>query len=163
MALGATATDAAPSDEGRAVIDAAGSAAQRPPVADAAGPGADAGAPDLPGPPEPRRDAGKRPVRPDAREPVPLTPHLDAAPTGSAGSARSAGSATVSIGAIPWGNVTLDGKRIGRTPIERLSVTAGHHLIEVVFSGEDPPRSLKYPLDLTDGDSKDVLADFTKP
>ena len=40
---------------------------------------------------------------------------------------------------------------------------AGHHVVEVIFGGEDPPRSQKFPLDLGDGDTRDVLADFTKP
>jgi hypothetical protein len=59
--------------------------------------------------------------------------------------------------------VLLDGKRIGRTPIERLSVPAGRHLVEVTFAGEDPPRTLRYTIDLTDGEARDVLADFTRP
>jgi hypothetical protein len=109
-------------------------------------------------PAEPRRDAGTRPPRPDARDPGELTTRIDA------GAARPAGSATLTIGANPWGNVLLDGKKIGRTPIEHLSVPAGHHVVEVIFGGEDPPRSQKFPLDLADGDARDVLADFiTKP
>jgi serine/threonine-protein kinase len=108
-------------------------------------------------PAEPPHDAGPRPPRPDAREPGELTTRIDAGP------ARPSGSATLTIGANPWGNVLLDGKKIGRTPIEHLSVAAGHHVVEVVFGGEDPPRSQKFPLDLADGDTRDVLADFTKP
>jgi eukaryotic-like serine/threonine-protein kinase len=101
-------------------------------------------------PTSPRPDAGVRLARPDAREPGDTPP-------------RPTGTATLTIGANPWGNVLLDGKRIGRTPIEQLSVPAGRHVIEVIFGGEDPPRSLKYTVDLTDGEARDVLADFTKP
>jgi serine/threonine protein kinase len=101
-------------------------------------------------------DAGARPPpRPDAR--VALDPPIDAA------AARPVGSAILTVGANPWGNVLIDGKKIGRTPIEQLSVAAGHHVIEVVFGGEDPPRTLRYTVDLSDGETKDVLADFTKP
>jgi serine/threonine-protein kinase len=96
-------------------------------------------------------DASTRPpVRLDARDAP-----LDAAP--------ARGAATLTIGANPWGDVLVDGKRIGRTPIEHLSVPAGRHAIEVIFRGEDPPRSLKYSVDLADGEARDVLADFTKP
>jgi len=101
-------------------------------------------------------DAGPRPPRPDARA-TERAPRVDASP------ARSGGSATLTIGANPWGNVLLDGKRIGRTPIEHLAVPAGHHVVDVIFGGEDPPRTLRYTVDVADGETKDVLADFTKP
>lgn len=133
------------------------------PPTDDAEPPADAARPLLPAtavdahPAELRHDAGTRPLLPDAHEPGELTTRIDA------GAARSAGTATLTIGANPWGNVLLDGKKIGRTPIEHLSVPAGHHVVEVIFGGEDPPRSQKFPLDLADGDTRDVLADFTKP
>ena len=84
-------------------------------------------------------------------------------PRNDAGPARPAGNASLTIGANPWGNVLLDGRKIGRTPIEHLSVSAGHHIIEVIFAGEDPPRSQKYTVVLSDGEAKDVLADFTRP
>jgi hypothetical protein len=132
--------------------------------ADSAQPG-DAGAPDATAPPdarllEPRPDAGPRLPRPDAREPIePL--RIDAGNPRPSNTAT--GTATLTIGANPWGNVLLDGKRIGRTPIEHLTVSAGHHVVEVTFAGEDPPRTMKYPLDLVDGESRDVLADFTRP
>jgi hypothetical protein len=80
-----------------------------------------------------------------------------------AGIAHPTGTATLTVGASPWGTVLLDGRKIGRTPIEHLSVPAGRHLIEVTFSGEDPPRTLKYPVELSDGEARDILADFTKP
>jgi eukaryotic-like serine/threonine-protein kinase len=108
-------------------------------------------------PPEPGRDAGPRPPRPDPRVPVEPPARADA------GAARPAGTATLTIGANPWGNVLVDGKRIGRTPIERLPVSAGRHVVEVIFGGEDPPRTLRYTVDLADGEARDVLADFTRP
>ena len=101
-------------------------------------------------------DAGPRPARPDARVALELPLDAAAAP-------RPTGTAILTVGANPWGNVLIDGKKIGRTPIEHLSVAAGHHVIEVVFGGEDPPRTQRYVVDLSDGETKDVLADFTKP
>jgi len=129
--------------------------AAEPPI-DAAEHAISATATDAP-PSEAPRDAGVRLPRPDAREPGELTTRLDA------GAARPPGNATLTIGANPWGNVLLDGKPIGRTPIDRLSVPAGHHVVQVIFGGEDPPRTLSYTIDLAGGEAKDLLADFTKP
>ncbi|TMQ13650.1 MAG: PEGA domain-containing protein [Deltaproteobacteria bacterium] len=102
------------------------------------------------------RDAGIRPPRPDARTPGELLDHRDAA-------ARPGGTATLTVGAIPWGTVLLDGKPIGRTPIDHLAVPAGHHVVSVTFSGEDPPRTQTYPIDVGNGESRDLVADFTRP
>jgi serine/threonine-protein kinase len=137
---------AAPPDAG-ADADGPGAA-----PADAAPPPLDAG--------RPARDARPAIPRDVARPPAPRVG--SSAPTTPA-AARTAGTATLTIGANPWGNVLLDGKRIGRTPLEHLAVAAGHHTIEVTFAGEDPPRTLRYTVDLGDGESKDVLADFTRP
>jgi eukaryotic-like serine/threonine-protein kinase len=129
------------------------------PTGDAAEPPSDAAEraiTDAP-PSEAPRDAGIRLPRPDAREPGELTMRLDA------GAARPTGNATLTIGANPWGNVLLDGKPIGRTPIDHLSVPAGHHVVQVIFGGEDPPRTLSYTIDLASGEAKDLLADFTRP
>jgi hypothetical protein len=132
------------------------------PELDASEPALDAVATDA-HPSEAPRDAGVHLLRPDAREPRGpgepgrLTARIDA------GAARPAGHATLTIGANPWGNVLLDGKKIGRTPIEHLSVSAGHHLVEVIFGGEDPPRSQQFPIDLADGDTRSLQADFTTP
>jgi hypothetical protein len=42
-------------------------------------------------------------------------------------------------------------------------VPAGHHVISVTFGGEDPPRTLSYTIDLGNGETKDLVADFTRP
>ena len=135
------------------------------PALDAAEPLLDANQPARPPatdarPSEPRHDApvtGIRPPHPDASNPGELPPRIDAA------APRPTGTATLTVGANPWGNVLLDGKPIGRTPIDHLSVPAGHHVVNVIFGGEDPPRTLSYTIDLTSGETKDLLADFTKP
>ena len=57
----------------------------------------------------------------------------------------------------------LDGKPIGRTPIDHLAIPAGHHVVSVTFGGEDPPRTLSYNIDLGNGEAKDLFADFTHP
>jgi hypothetical protein len=159
------APDAAPRrDATHAAIDTAADAqvvsTTAPPdatEADAAPADTAAPAPPLAGVPAPPHDAGVRPPRPDAREPGELPPRPDA------GAARPTGTATLTVGAIPWGTVLLDGRSIGRTPIERLTVPAGHHTIQVTFAGEDPPRTQSYAVDLAAGENKDLVADFTRP
>jgi tRNA A-37 threonylcarbamoyl transferase component Bud32 len=155
--------DAAPLDAAEPMTDAAEPPvdAAEPPV-DAAGPPVDAAALVRPTVTdarsiEPHPDAGLRPPRLDAGEPGALPPRIDA------GASRPTGTATLTIGANPWGNVLLDGKPIGRTPIDHLSVPAGHHVVNVIFGGEDPPRTLSYTIDLAGGEAKDLLADFTRP
>ncbi len=76
--------------------------------------------------------------------------------------AGAAGTATLNIGADPWGEIVIDGTKRGRTP-KTLEVSAGPHTIEVVFAGEDPPRTRSFSVDLADGATKDIVADFTKP
>jgi serine/threonine protein kinase len=97
----------------------------------------------------------------DAGAPAALTAAPDAGPHDVA--PRPAGTATLTVGATPWGTVLLDGKPIGRTPIDHVSVPAGHHVVSVTFGGDDPPRTLSYPIDLGPGEAKDVFADFTRP
>jgi len=80
-------------------------------------------------------------------------PKIDAAATGTA---------TLNIGADPWGEIVIDGTKRGRTP-KTLEVSAGPHTIDIVFGGEDPPRTKTYTVDLANGATKDVVADFTKP
>ncbi|MEJ7600317.1 MAG: protein kinase [Kofleriaceae bacterium] len=97
---------------------------------------ADAGAPP--------RDAGIRPR--DAA-------FADAAP-------RVTGTAKLKIGADPWGEIYVDGTARGRTPAE-LEVSAGRHVVEIVYRGEDPPRKKTFTVDLTTGETRPVQADFT--
>jgi eukaryotic-like serine/threonine-protein kinase len=113
-------------------------------------------APDAPVDAEPDAELPDAPLRPHARDAGDLLPRIDAA-------VRPTGTATLKIGANPWGDVVIDGVRKGRTPIEPFSVPAGHHVVEVIFGGEDPPRTQRFPVDLANGDTKDVFADFTKP
>jgi hypothetical protein len=114
-----------------------GDAAVQPLVTDAAAPPvvADAGHRD--------RDAHERPTAAvDAGTPTPPT-----------------GTATLKIGANPWGEVYVDGEPKGNTPKE-LVVRAGHHVVEVVFTGETPPRKQTFAIDAAVGDTKAVEADF---
>ena len=72
------------------------------------------------------------------------------------------GSGTVEIGAEPWGDIVVDGKPRGRTP-STLTLPAGKHVIEVIFGGEDPPRTKTFSIEVTNGATEKRFADFTKP
>ena len=119
----------------------------------------------------PPRDAAERPrdaqvaARPRDAEPAPHDARLDAphdARLDARVDARPAGTATLRIGADPWGEIVIDGVRRGRTPA-RIEVSAGKHVVEVIFAGEDPPRRQTFPVELAAGATFDVVADFTRP
>jgi eukaryotic-like serine/threonine-protein kinase len=126
----------APSDATEAAPPAAGDAAPT------------ARAPADAAPAVPATDAGLRPprVEPDAAPP----------------DARPAGDATLVIGANPWGDIYIDGVRKGRTPTT-LVVPAGRRVVEVVFGGEDPPRTKRFSVELRAGQIEQLDADFTRP
>jgi serine/threonine-protein kinase len=86
----------------------------------------------------------------------------DASPARSADAgvdAAARGTATLQIGADPWGEIYIDGKPMGRTPRE-LVVPAGRHTVEIVFPAEQPPRKQTFTVDLASGDVKPLQADF---
>jgi hypothetical protein len=103
-------------------------------------------------------DAPQVPVSRDADA---LAPR-DAATKPRVDAATATGTATLNIGADPWGEIVIDGTKRGRTP-KTVQVSAGPHTIEIVFGGEDPPRTKSFSVDLGDGEAKDLVADFTKP
>jgi len=82
----------------------------------------------------------------------------DAAPS-RPDAAAAAALATLKVGADPWGEIFVDGKASGNTPRE-LAIPAGHHTIEVVFPGVNPPRKQTFAVDLAGGETKSVQADF---
>lgn len=132
-----------PADASVAAVDA--SALATPPV--------DAGIADAsiadaaPARPVPR-DAGVR--RTDAGR-APADPKSDA---------RVRATATLQVGAIPWGEIYVDGKLVGRTPRE-LVVPAGRHTVEIVFPAETPPRKQTFSVDLEAGETRPLHADFS--
>jgi len=105
--------------------------------------------PDAGGP----RDASPARIRGDAA--IAPTVRPDAPP-------RATGTATLKIGAEPWGEIEIDGTPRGRTPAA-VQLPAGKHVVEVIYRGEDPPRSKRFPVDLDAGETEQVHADFTKP
>lgn len=110
----------------------------------------------------PPRDAG--PIAPKDAAVKPLLVDAAAEPKPDAKVAPS-GTGTVEIGADPWGDVIVDGTKRGRVPPGMtLTLPAGKHTIEVVYGGEDPPRTKAFTIDLKPGSvDKSPFADFTKP
>jgi serine/threonine-protein kinase len=98
----------------------------------------------------PARDAGPR-LHADAS----VTMVIDAKPA-------LTGTATLRIGADPWADFVIDGSKRGRTPSD-VTVSAGHHTIELIYGGEDPPRKKTILVDVVDGETKPVYEAFTKP
>jgi serine/threonine-protein kinase len=72
---------------------------------------------------------------------------------------RPSGTGTLKIGADPWGKVYVDGKLIGITPRD-VSVSAGHHTIEIMYDPEPPGVKKTFSIDLDAGETKPINADF---
>jgi serine/threonine-protein kinase len=107
-------------------------------------------------------DAGGRPTRIDAPE-RPVAIDAGAKPMVlDAAVVAPSGIGTVDVGDEPWGDIVVDGKKSGRTPAT-LTLPAGKHTIEVIFGGEDPPRTKSFTIDLGTGATEKRFADFTKP
>ncbi len=83
----------------------------------------------------------------------------DAALVRDATAANATGTATLKVGADPWGNIVIDGKSYGQTP-RTITVAAGHHTVEIVFPAETPPRKQTFAIDVTAGETKPIQADF---
>jgi len=116
-----------------APIDAAPRTAAAPTLPDAAPPPPDAA------PPPARPDAGPhgRPVKP----PPPR------------------GSGSLTVGANPWADVLVDGKKVGEAP-GTFSIPAGPHTVEL----RHRDKSRRFEIDVAAGGSKDLgLVDFTAP
>ena len=74
------------------------------------------------------------------------------------GSEATAASAAVSVNALPWATVHLDGRALGSTPQRALAVRAGSHVLQL----DCPPlgRSARVPLKLAPGDHPRVVVDM---
>ncbi len=100
--------------------------------------------------------AGPQPVVP----PAPLTPrrHPNRHPTPHTSASVTAGAESaapgfLSVWSSPWGHVSLDGVAIGDSPVARLPVAAGSHLIRITTASGDAQQrvvSLKTGEDRTE-------------
>jgi tRNA A-37 threonylcarbamoyl transferase component Bud32 len=77
--------------------------------------------------------------------------------------ARSMGTATLRIGATPWGDIVIDGAARGHTPKD-VDVSAGHHTVEITcrveVCGIDPPKKEIRQVDVKAGEVFPVQAEF---
>lgn len=96
----------------------------------------------------------------DARDPTP--PPRDAREPGPKPDAAAAATGVLRVGADPWGEVFLDGKRLGRAP-NQWTVAAGRHEVEVVFPGDESEQRRRFTVEVPAGGADSVLADFRTP
>jgi serine/threonine protein kinase len=102
-------------------------------------------------------------VMTDARRTrVDASPRTDARPAAPVVDAREApaAAARLRVGAIPWGNVTVDGVARGRTPRD-LELPAGAHTIDVEYPIGTPPQRETFKVTLQPGENRSVVADFS--
>lgn len=64
----------------------------------------------------------------------------------------------ISLEANPWAEVTLDGKRIGETPLADVQVSAGMH--SVVFKNPESGKSVKRPVQVHPGQHVSLKVDL---
>jgi serine/threonine-protein kinase len=101
-----------------------------------------------------------RPVEPPA--PVPAVPPADKATLpqapASAALGANAARARLSINALPWAELRLDGHPLGATPKRALAISPGAHLLQL----DCPPlgRHAQVSLKLAPGDHQHVLVDL---
>ena len=85
--------------------------------------------------------------------------HVDAGIADAASVAVVTGTATLRLGASPWGEVYIDGKHVGRAPHD-FPVSAGHHEIKIEFPAESPMPVKAYSVDISAGETQSLMADF---
>lgn len=111
--------------------------------------------------PPAHRDAGVRSWR-DARSASKRTDAAvrDVAPRGRGNDAGS--TATLTVGANPWGDVYLDGEKLPQHAPADFAVTPGRHRVRVVFPAESPPLEKLCTIEIAAGETKRCDADFTR-
>jgi hypothetical protein len=73
------------------------------------------------------------------------------------------GTAVLKVGANPWGEVYLDGSKLGRAP-GAWSVPAGRHLVEVRFPVAGKEQTRRFPVVLAPDETRSLgVVDFTTP
>ena len=134
-------------------------AASSPPPADGREPPADGREPDA---------ASSLPPA-DGREPdaAPRPPPTDAGsrpPPTDAASVSPRASGRLKVGAVPWGEVYLDGTKLPGQAPHTWEVPAGPHQVEVVFPAteDEPEIRRRFTVDVPQGGEETVSADFSR-
>jgi hypothetical protein len=118
-------------------------------------------------PPDGARDAFEPPdvapdAPPDAARAAPPDAAVDATRIPAsidAGEPPAPGTASVNIGAVPWADITIDGQPRGRTP-KTVTLPAGRHVIELIYSGDEPPLREAFTVTLRADQSAEVFHEF---
>ena len=117
-------------------------------------------------PPEPRVESGVHPTPAPVPVPVPapgptpvLAPSLSPAPAPSTAAEVEVEPARLSINAMPWAEVRVDGRLVGNTPLRRVEVEPGAHRLTL----HCPPlgRSETLEIELRAGQRARVVADMS--
>ncbi|WP_428264303.1 protein kinase domain-containing protein [Haliangium sp.] len=111
------------------------------------------------------RDQAASPPRPTTvgtqAAPTRATPTTRPSEAADAGRKAEVGVGTLKVGANPWGEVYLDGERLGRAP-NAWPVPAGAHRVEVVFPVGEPPPRRRFEIRVGAGETVSVgVVDFT--
>jgi tRNA A-37 threonylcarbamoyl transferase component Bud32 len=97
-------------------------------------------------------DAGARPIDaapspPDAAPHVRVHPDAGVRVVRTVDAAVAAAMGAIKVGADPWGEVLIDGKKVGNAP-GTFSVRAGHHNVIVVFPGDGGEQRKPFAVDV---------------
>jgi len=90
---------------------------------------------------------------PSAATPPPATPPPTAPPPPAA-----AAPGQLQVVVMPWGEVTVDGRLIGQTPLDRITLPAGTHRVRVRHPAHDP---WERDVVIRPGQTEKVRVDFT--
>ena len=100
----------------------------------------------------------------DAGVPRDASAHVVIAHAADAGPRDAAvltGTATLKLGAAPWGKVFIDGKEQQGLAPNSFSVGAGHHEVKIVFPASTPPQQKTFSVDVSAGETQSFMADFS--
>lgn len=99
------------------------------------------------------------PPKPPAEAPSPPPP-VKTKPTKTAPPAPAMADGFVTIRTTPWTKVTIDGRKLGETPLNKIALTPGTHT--VVFDNPEAKIHKVQKISVTSGDTKKLDLDFTR-
>lgn len=119
-------------------------------------------------PPEPPQGEGR--PEPNPTEVAPSAAPVTSAPSAVPPRVRetptpalppATGSGTLTVNSYPWAEVHLDGSRIGNTPVLERTLSAGDHIVRLVFTvaGADGsiPVAIEKQIQVDDGEHEKVV------
>lgn len=111
--------------------------------------------------PRPEPDATARVQRDAATASKSRRPHA-AVPATPTRDLDGGSTATLTVGANPWGNVYVDGVRLPQHAPADFAIKPGRHQVRVVFPAESPPLEKVCTIEIAAGETKRCDADFTR-